>query len=273
MTSGFLGRMAESSRQRLERARQRLSAAELTRRVEDLPPPPRLAFSPAGFDLIAEIKPRSPSEGHLAQENFSPGALAKQYVSAGAMALSVLTEPSRFDGTLKLLAEVAAAAPGQPIMRKDFLVDPYQVLEARLHGAGGVLLIVGMTGEKNTQAMLEAALGCGMFALLEAFDEAELDRAQQIIDRVQAPRDCALLGLNCRDLRTLKVDRGRFFEARPGERGTHRMFAESGIENGHQAAELAAHGWSGLLIGTALMRAPDPGALATSILAAGRRQS
>ncbi len=273
MTSGFLGRMAESSKQRLERARQRLSAAELRRRVEDLPPPPRLAFSPLGFDLIAEIKPCSPSEGQLAQGNFSPGDLAQQYISAGAMALSVLTEPNRFGGSLKLLGEVAAAAPGQPIMRKDFLVDPYQVLEARLHGAGGVLLIVGMIADKDIQEMLEMALDCGMFALLEAFDEAELATAEQIVNRVQAPRDCALLGRNCRDLRTLKVDRGRFLKAGPRKAGAHRMFAESGIDSARQAAELAAHGWSGLLIGTALMRAADPEALARSILAAGRRQA
>ena len=273
MTTGFLGRMAESSRQRLKRARQRVSEAELRRRVDDLPPPPKLAFSQQGFDLIAEIKPRSPSEGQLAQGDFAPGNLAQQYVSAGAMALSVLTEPSRFDGSLKLLAEVAAAAPGQPIMRKDFLVDPYQVLEARLHGAGGVLLIVGMIADRDIQAMLEMALDCGMFALLEAFEEAELAGAQQIVNRVQAPRDSALLGLNCRDLRTLKVDRGRFLMASPRESGAHRMFAESGIYSASQAAELAAHGWSGLLIGTALMRAADPEALAQSILAAGRGQS
>lgn len=272
MTGGFLERMADSSRQRCLEAQRRLSASELKRRVDDLPPPATLAFSPQGFDLIAEIKPRSPSGGQLAQGTFSPAALAKKYVSAGAMALSVLTEPSRFDGSLTLLAEVAATVSGRPVMRKDFLVDPYQVLEARLHGAGGVLLIVGMTADHSTQAMLETAMGCGMFALLEAFDEAELDRAQQIIERVQAPRDRALLGLNCRDLRTLKVDPGRFLGIRPRKRSERRMFAESGIDNTRQAAELGAHGWSGLLIGTALMRAADPGALARSILAAGRRQ-
>ena len=272
MTSDFLERMAESSQQRLQRAQQRLDTAELTRRVDDLPPPPQLAFSPQGFDLIAEIKPRSPSGGRLVRETFSPAGLAKQYTSAGAMALSVLTEPSCFDGSLKLLAEVAAAG-GRPIMRKDFLIDPYQVLEARLHGAAGVLLIVGMTADEITEAMLEAALRFGMFALLEAFDEAELARAQRIADQVKAPPDSTLLGLNCRDLRTLKVDRSRFLEARPNEPSTYRMFAESGIENARQAAELATHGWSGLLIGTALMQAPDPEGLATSILAAGRRQS
>lgn len=273
MTAGFLARMAESSRQRFQAAAARMSAAELKRRVDDLPPPPGLAFSADGFDLIAEIKPRSPSEGRLAGKNFAAAGLARQYIAAGAMALSALTEPSRFDGSLELLAEIAGTVPGHPVMRKDFLVDPYQVLEARLHGAAGVLLIVGMTGDSRTAAMLEAALGCGMFALLEAFAEAELETAQRIAERVEAPRGGALLGLNCRDLRTLEVDRGRFLDIGANRRGGYRMFAESGIENARQAAQLAARGWSGALVGTALMRTPDPQALAASMLASGRGQA
>lgn len=248
-----------------------MSASDLARRVNELPPPPCLSFSPDGFDLVAEIKPRSPSEGNLASVGFSSEKLARLYVSAGAMAISVLTEPGHFGGSLSLLARIAQAHPQIPVMRKDFLVDPYQVREAREQGAAGVLLIVGMTGDENTRAMLEAALDCGMFALLEAFDEAELERAQHIAESVMAPTERALLGLNCRDLRTLEVNPARFKRIDTANRGGFRMIAESGIADARQAAELAAHGWDGLLIGTALMRSPDPRALAGSMLAAARR--
>ncbi|MCY3816459.1 MAG: indole-3-glycerol-phosphate synthase [Gammaproteobacteria bacterium] len=270
MSGEFLERMAEFSRRRSGKAKERMAEDELRRRVERLPPPPDLAFSPDGFDLIAEIKPRSPSEGRLTGADFSPVGLARQYASAGAAALSVLTEPSRFGGSLELLAEVAKAAGRTPVMRKDFLVDPYQVLEARLHGASGVLLIVGMTDDANTEAMLGTALACGMFSLLEAFENAELERAREMAARVDAPRDEVLLGLNCRDLRTLKVDRGRFEHVDPFDAGGYRMIAESGVEDARQAGELAARGWHGLLIGTALMRAADPRELAAGMLAEGR---
>ena len=270
MSGGFLERMAESSRRRSATARERLAEDELHRRVERLPPPSGPEFSPDGFDLIAEIKPRSPSEGRLAGPGFSPVALARQYASAGAAALSVLTEPSRFDGSLDLLADVATAAGSTPVMRKDFLVDPYQVLEARLHGAAGVLLIMGMTDDANTESMLKAALACGMFSMLEAFGDAELERAQGIAARLDAPRDKVLLGLNCRDLRSLAIDPDRFAKVDPRNSGGYRMIAESGVEDARQAGELAARGWDGLLIGTALMRATDPQGLAGEILAEGR---
>ena len=272
MSGGFLERMAESSRRRADKARLGLDEDELRRLVDGLPAPTAMSLSPQGFDLIAEIKPRSPSEGRLSSADFSPCELARQYAAAGAAALSVLTEPERFDGSLELLAAVADAAVDTPVMRKDFLVDPYQVLEARLHGAAGVLLIVGMSDDRNTEAMLKTALACGMFALLEAFENTELERAQEMAVRLDAPRDKVLLGLNCRDLRTLAVDRGRFAQVDPRNPGGYRMIAESGIEEAGQAGELAALGWDGLLIGTALMRAADPRVLAADMLAEGRRR-
>ncbi|MCY4476680.1 MAG: indole-3-glycerol phosphate synthase TrpC [Gammaproteobacteria bacterium] len=272
MNDGFLERMAKSSRRRAASVKLRLDEDELRRRVKRLPPPRAISFSRERFDLIAEIKPRSPSEGRLSSAGFSPSALARQYAAAGAAVLSVLTEPSRFDGSLELMSNVATAAVDTPVMRKDFLVDPCQVLEARLHGAAGVLLIVGMTDDPNTEAMLKTALACGMFALLEAFEIAEIQRAQELAEGLDAPRDKVLLGLNCRDLRTLAVDRGRFGQVNLPNAGGYRMIAESGIENAGQAGELAALGWDGLLIGTALMRAADPRELAAGMLAEGRRR-
>lgn len=272
MSGGFLERMAESSRRRSDKAKAHVDEDELRRRVRRLSPPPAISYAPGGFDLIAEIKPRSPSEGRLAGPGFSPVELARQYASAGAAALSVLTEPSRFDGSLELLADVAKAAGSTPVMRKDFLVDPYQVLEARLHGAAGVLLIVGLTDDANTAAMLGTALACGMFSMLEAFEDAELRRAKKIAGRLDAARDKVLLGLNCRNLRTLAIDPDRFGKVDPRNSGGYRMIAESGVEDARQAGDLAAHGWDGLLIGTALMRAADPQGLAEDILAEGRRR-
>ena len=272
MSGGFLERMAESSRRRSDKAKGQLDEQELRRRVERLSPPPAIRFAPEGFDLIAEIKPRSPSEGRLAGPGFSPAALARQYASAGAAALSVLTEPGRFGGSLELLADVAKSAGSTPVMRKDFLVDPYQVLEARLHGAAGVLLIVGMTDDANIEAMLRTSLACGMFSMLEAFEEAELKRARRIAVRHDARRDMVLLGLNCRNLRTLAIDPDRFAAVDPRDSGGYRMIAESGVEDPRQAGELAAQGWDGLLMGTALMRAADPQGLAEDILAEGRRR-
>ncbi len=269
--STILERMAESSRERAHIAKQRLSAAQLQRQVDALPLPPPLTFSPEGFELIAEIKPASPSEGRIAQRSFDAEGLAAQYVAGGAMALSVLTEPCRFGGSLELLAAVAGAAPHTPVMRKDFLVEPYQVLEARQHGAAGVLLIMGMTGDGNTEAMLDAALGLGMFALVEAFDGDQLERARRIVERLAAPRNQALLGLNCRDLHTLAVDPERFERFRPRKAGAYAMFAESGMEHARDVADRAMQGWDGVLVGTALMRSPNPAALIGEMLSQGRR--
>ena len=271
MSAGFLQQMAEASRERARAAKQSLSAAQLKRRVDALPPCPALALSPEGFDLIAEIKPASPSEGKLASKSLDPLRLASDYVAGGALALSVLTEPSRFGGSLELLRRVADAAPQTPVMRKDFLVDAYQVLEARQHGAAGVLLIVGMTGDDNTEAMLAEALGCGMFALLEAFDGQQLQRAQRMAERAGARREQALLGLNCRDLQTLQVDAGRFGRFRPRQPGAHAMIAESGVERREDAAQRAAEGWNGVLVGTALMRSANPAGLVGRMLHAGRQ--
>ena len=135
------------------------------------------------------------------------------YAEAGAAAVSVLTEPSRFDGTLEHLRIAARALAGKiPAMRKDFLVDTYQVDEARVAGAGGVLLIVRMLDDAALAALLERTLELRMFALLEAFDEADIARLHGCVERYG--RDGQLLvGLNCRDLATLKVVPGRRFSS------------------------------------------------------------
>ena len=185
MTAGdFLAGMAASSRGRADAAKAALPEAELRARIVDLPPAPRPRLSSAGFDLIAEMKLRSPAVGALrAASEEDPAARAQLYAEAGAAAVSVLTEPSRFDGALAHLERAAAAlAPlGVPAMRKDFLVDPYQVLEARAAGAGGVLLILRMLPHAALEALLDTALEQGLFVLLEAFDDEDLALAERLL--------------------------------------------------------------------------------------------
>ena len=279
MSAGdFLADMATSSRDRTEVARARVPASELRARLRDLPPAPRLRLSPQGFDLIAEMKLRSPAVGALRDarhEDVTQRVLA--YADAGAAAVSVLTEPSRFDGDLVHLAQAAAAlAPhGIPAMRKDFLVDPYQVLEARAAGAGGVLLILRMLPRAALEALMDAALEHGLFVLLEAFDAEDIGLAAQLL----GPRrptvggsvgESLLLGINCRDLVTLQVVPGRLEEMVGQLPSWVARVAESGVATPADAARLATCGYDLALVGSALMTGGAPRELAGAMLDAAR---
>jgi indole-3-glycerol phosphate synthase len=166
----FLRRMADASRARVRAARLREPEQRLLRRAVAAAPPPRLRLG--NFDLIAELKLRSPAAGGLAGSGFDRTALISAYANGGAAAVSVLTEPDEFCGDLAHLREAADVLRpfGCPVMRKDFLTDPYQVIEARAAGAGGVLLIVTMLDDTELRAMLAVASDLGLFALLEGFD-------------------------------------------------------------------------------------------------------
>ncbi|HVO45711.1 MAG TPA: indole-3-glycerol-phosphate synthase [Steroidobacteraceae bacterium] len=180
----FLEQMARSSHERLREALQTQSEATLLSEAQALPPPPSLRINPAGFDLIAEMKLRSPAVGQLksvADEDIE--ARVTGYARAGAAAVSVLTEPSRFDGSMEHLERAAQAlAPLRvPAMRKDFIVDPYQVIEARVAGAGGVLVILRMLQRQQVNALLDCARSLGLFVLLEAFDASDLEAMHGIV--------------------------------------------------------------------------------------------
>src|ERR1700761_2862130 len=209
--SGFLDEMARSSRERATLARQREPFAALEKRARATPAGPRLQLSSAGFDVIAELKLRSPAQGRLAEANEDWLRRVQDYARGGAVAVSVLTEPSRFDGSLEHLRLAAAAlAPlNVPAMRKDFLLDPYQVLEARAAGAGGVLLIVRMLSGPQMLELLHAAAEQQLFVLVEAFDGTDLAAAREALARLEAERGAksepVLVGVNCRDLQTLAV--------------------------------------------------------------------
>lgn len=254
--SAFLDEMATASRRRLAGiARDDLAVAG---------PPRALVGFGEGFDLIAEIKPRSPSEGRLGSDD--PGARAAAYERGGAAVISVLTEPSRFEGSLDLLAEVRAAV-AVPVLCKDFLVDPAQIAEARSAGADGVLLIVRMLDDAMLGAMLETAADLGMFALVEAFDRADLQRASRRLDSPAV----RLAGVNARDLDTLEVDPGAHARLAPDLPAEAPVVAESAIRGPGDIEAVARLGYRGALVGSALMRSDDPEAMVAAMVEAGRR--
>jgi indole-3-glycerol phosphate synthase len=271
VSADFLANMAASSRARSLAAQALLPERELRARLADLPAAPPLRLE--NFDLIAEVKLRSPAVGQLrAPADEDVGARVAAYARAGAAAVSILTEPSRFDGALDDLAGGARAlAPlGVPAMRKDFLVDGYQVLEGRAAGASGVLAIIRMLPRDALEKLLDTALGLGMFVLLEAFDAADLEIAQALVDARRAQRALLLVGVNSRDLVTLKVVPGRLDEMAPLLPRDVKRVAESGVATPADAARVAACGYDLALVGSALMSAVDPAVLAREMLAAAR---
>src|SRR3954447_354158 len=229
-----------------------LSEADLTAAARVLPPPrdPMPAFRSPGLSVIAEVKRRSPSKGDLA-EIPDPAALAGAYAAGGADAISVLTEGRRFGGSLADLRAVRAAVD-TPLLRKDFIVTRYQLLEARAAGADLVLLIVAALDDTTLAELHAEARALGLTVLVEVHDEAEIDRALTI--------GAALVGVNARNLRTLEVDPdavGRLVGLLPP--GVVRV-AESGITGPDAAARYAAEGADVVLVGEALVKDGDPAA-------------
>lgn len=274
--SDFLQSMLSSSLQRSDAAQAQRGFERLELLAADLSKPPRLQLD-GRFDLIAEIKASSPAEGELADSDaLDRGALAAQYQAGGAMAVSVLTEPSRFAGELDHLAQVAAVlgTSGVPAMRKDFLVSEYQILEARLSGAGGVLLIVAMLDNERLARMLKLARELGLFVLLECFDAEDISRSRVLLSTPQlaACIDAGqiLLGVNTRNLRTLAVDSERLAKLAPTLPSGVVCVAESGLTCAADAARVAALGYRAGLVGTALMRSVAPAQTVREFVMAGR---
>jgi indole-3-glycerol phosphate synthase len=208
-------------------------------------------------NIIAECKRRSPSRGVL-RADYDPAAIARSYEAAGAAAISVLTEPTFFDGALDHLIAVRAAVT-TPLLRKDFIVSEYQLLEARAAGADAVLLIVAALTDHELSRLSAAARDLGLDALVEVHDDRELTRA------VDAGAE--IVGVNNRNLRTLTVD------VEASERVIANMpshviaVSESGLKSAADIARLNARGFRAFLIGERFMTAPDPGAPLASLLA------
>ena len=211
------------------------------------------------FNVIAECKRRSPSKGVLA-ETYDPVAIARAYESGGAAAISVLTEPTFFDGSLEHLAAVRKAV-SLPLLRKDFVVDEYQLFEARAQGADAILLIVAGLEQARLVQLQQRAGALGLAALVEVHDEAELTRAIDAGARV--------IGVNNRNLRTLTVDTEASY--RLVERIPKNVIgvSESGLQSRADLEALSAAGYRAFLIGERFMTDPDPaGALRALIMPA-----
>lgn len=260
--SDFLKQMAAASAERAA-AVPKLGSADFDR--------PAVPLELGGFDVIAEIKQRSPAEGDLALTERRRVDQAMLYAEGGAAAISVLTEPSRFDGALEHLSEIVDALPGTPVMRKDFLVEPVQIDEARAAGASGVLLIVAMLDDGKLREMLDRAHEHGLFVLLESFDGKDIARGGEALtdaDRERMAAGQLLFGVNTRNLRTLEVDPERL-RLLVDQLPEAARVAESGLHTADDAARVAGYGYSMALVGTALMRSGDPAQLIGDMKRAG----
>lgn len=250
----FLARTVARKRREVAGARRSRSEAELRARAAERDParPWAPALRGERVRVIAEVKRRSPSAGALAGE-VDPAERARLYEAAGAAAVSVLTDAA-FDGAMGDL-ESARAAVGVPTLRKDFLVDPWQVWESRAAGADAVLVIVAAVSDPELAALAEAAREAGLGILVEVHDPAELERAAAI--------DPEVVGVNARDLATFAVDpaaaRATIREAR-AILGDAVLVAESGIDGPGPVRLAAEAGADAVLVGEHLMRAPDPAA-------------
>ena len=218
---------------------------------------------PGPVKLIAEIKRRSPSKGDLA-DIADPAGLAADYEAGGATAISVLTERRRFGGSLRDLDAVRERVR-IPVLRKDFMVDPYQVTEARAHGADLILLIVAALSDALLRDLHQQATALGMTVLVEVHDEAELNRAVALGAR--------LIGVNARNLKTLEVDPTAFGRLAPRVPDDRVKVAESGIRGPADVTAVVRDGAAAVLVGEALVTGGTPREAAAALIDAGRKVS
>ena len=213
-----------------------------------------------GVAVIAELKKASPSKG-LIRADFQPSALARELEAAGAAALSVLTDEQYFQGSLEYLREASSAA-SLPCLRKDFIVDEFQIIEARAYAADAILLIVAALSQAELVTLAKSALRHGLDVLCEAHDALELQRA--------VDAGCNLIGINSRNLRTFEVALDTALDLAARIPAGCLRVAESGIHNGADLARLKAAGYDAFLIGESLMRQEKPGDALTKLLEASK---
>jgi len=255
---GFLTEKISEVRRALEA--HPLDEAALMSRVAAMPParPFAESLSPRQMAIIAEVKRSSPSVGRIAEAD--PAALAGTYEAAGAAAISVLTEERHFGGSLSDLWAVHLATRAAPVLRKDFLVHPGQVIEARANGADAVLLIAACLGLAELEAMIGVADDLGLGVLLETHSDEDLSKALA----TGAP----VIGVNSRDLETLEVDETRALASLRRVPSDRIAVFESGVSSRAQVERAQEAGASVVLVGEALMRAADPAAKIGELLGA-----
>jgi indole-3-glycerol phosphate synthase len=259
--SAFLDQIVAATRRKMGEVKRAANLDELERRAErHVPRGFRRALaekSKNGVAIIAELKKASPSKG-LIRAEFDPAELARELEAAGATALSVLTDEEFFQGSLANLREASAAA-GLPCLRKDFIVDEFQLLEARANSADAVLLIVAALSSSELPNLARGARERGLDVLCEVHDAEELQRALDA--------GCDLIGVNSRDLRTFEVDLETAFRLAESFPENVVRVAESGIHSGSDIARLRAAGYHAFLVGESLMRAERPGEALLSLVA------
>lgn len=257
----YLDRILEYTYDRVAGEKRLRSFGDLEREAEAAPParPFLAAVRGERISLIAEFKRQSPSKGPIRMD-FEPAQAAEAYQQGGASAMSVLTEPQFFAGSLDDLA-AARGACRLPVLRKDFIVDPFQIVEARAAGADAVLLIVaGLPDRGLFKELAAAAQEYGMAALVEVHDPHELDTAFLVEPK--------LVGVNQRDLSTFEIDSRLALRLRREIPRDVAMVAESGITSRSEVSELEEAGVDAILVGETLMRADDPAAAAAGLLGA-----
>jgi indole-3-glycerol phosphate synthase len=250
--STILDRIVTSKRKELAEAQAAVPHRELERRLPQAPPVRdfRAALErPAGIQFIAEVKKASPSAGVI-RDDFDPVAIARTYERHGAACISVLTDAPFFQGSLGYLSAVRQAV-ALPLLRKDFLLDPYQVTEARVAGADAVLLIAEILNDATLASLLNAALALGMQALVELYEPENLPR---VLDS-----GARLIGINNRDLRTFTTSLEHTLRLAPRLPPDVCLVSESGIRNRADVLRLEQAGVRAVLVGETLMRAADVG--------------
>lgn len=250
MPATILDKIVATKRQEIAALYQHCSLAQMEARCEAAPKPLDFAAAlnrPGNIRLIAEVKKASPSKG-LIRADFDPVLLAQQYESAGASCLSVLTDQDYFQGDLQYLAAIRRSVQ-IPLLRKDFILDPIQIAEARSVGADAILLIAECLNPLELKTLYEYTRSLGMQALIELYDEANL---AAVLDT-----GTSLVGVNNRDLRTFEVDLMHVVRIKEKIPSDRLVVAESGIYHPHEAKMLYAHGISAMLVGESLMRQPD----------------
>ena len=242
-----------------------VSLAEVKERAQRAPAPLDVmaALRAPGIAVIAEVKRASPSRGALASID-DPAALARAYQDGGARVISVLTEQRRFHGSLDDLDTVRASV-SIPVLRKDFIVRPYQIHEARAHGADMLLLIVAALEQSVLTSLLERTESLGMTALVEVHTEEEADRALQA--------GASVIGVNARDLKTLEVDRDCFARIAPGLPSNVIRIAESGVRGTADLLAYAGAGADAVLVGEGLVTSGDPRSAVADLVTAGTHPS
>ena len=239
----------------LDRLKVDVPLPEVERRIEDTSPPLNLAGAlwSDSIRVIAEVKRASPAKG-LLRADLDAGLLASSYADNGAAAVSVLTNKDHFQGSIEDLEAVHGAvnARGIPVLRKEFVFDPYQVYEARAHGADAVLLIVAMLDPVLLGELHSLTQELWMQSLVEVHDEAQLEQALQV--------DAEIIGINNRDLRTFRTDLEVTERLAPAVPAGKIVVSESGVSSRENIDRVKAAGAHAVLVGEALVTAPDPGA-------------